>query len=53
LTLLLLLFVRSAWRLDDPGVPDLEAERVDREHVVVSAATRNDPQLYSLALSTL
>lgn len=28
-------------------------KRVDREHVVVSRATRSDPQLYSLALSTL
>jgi hypothetical protein len=28
-------------------------ERIDREHVVVSGATRNDPELYSLALSTL
>lgn len=28
-------------------------KRVDLEHVVVSRATRTDPQLYSLALSTL
>ena len=29
------------------------AQRVDREHLVVSNATRNDPELYSLALSTM
>jgi Txe/YoeB family toxin of Txe-Axe toxin-antitoxin module len=29
------------------------ARRVDREHMLVSRTTRNDPELYSLALSTM